>query len=87
MKTIILHHIVKDYKEWKKHYEADAPRRTNAGLKEIAVGTQTGDEQQVYIIWQSKNPAALEKMINDPDLKAVMKKAGVLGEPEVILLN
>ncbi len=87
MATIILNHRVNDFKEWKKHYDADAPRRKNAGLKELSVGTKSGDPHQVYMIWQSSNPAALDKMMKDPELKATMKKAGVISEPEVLLLD
>jgi len=87
MTTIILNHKVSDYKSWRKHYDADMPRRKGAGLKEIHVGTKAKEPNNVYIVFQTSNPSAFEKMAKDPALKEVMKKAGVLGEPEITILN
>jgi hypothetical protein len=87
MATIILSHKVSDYKAWKKHYDADASRREKAKLKEIHVGPKADDPNNVYIIFQTSNAAAFEKMVKDPELKAVMKKAGVIGQPKVTMLK
>jgi hypothetical protein len=87
MKTVILSHKVNDYKEWKKHYDADTPRRTRAGLKQLAVGTKSDDKQDVYMIFQTSDVSVAEKMMNDPDMKATMKKAGVISEPRVLIID
>ena len=87
MATMILNHKVSDFKAWKKHYDADAERREKAKLKEIYVGTSADDANNVYIIFQTSNAAAFEKMITDPELKAVMKQAGVVGQSKVTRLR
>jgi len=87
MVTIILNHKVSDYKAWKKRYDADAPRREKAKLKEVYVGPNAEDPNNVYIIFQTSNAAAFEKMVKDPELKAVMKEAGVVGQPKVTMLK
>ena len=48
MAIIIMSHPVKDYVAWKPIYDGDSPRRTSAGLKELAVGTQAGQDNNVY---------------------------------------
>jgi hypothetical protein len=87
MKTVILSHRVNDFKEWKKHYDADAARRNKAGLTELAVGTKSDDKHDVYMVWQTNNPNVMNQMLNDQDLKDAMKKAGVISEPKVIMLD
>ena len=86
MATIILSHDVKDFASWKPHYDADAPRRTKAGFKEIAVGTKSNDPKKVIVIWEA-DPAAVENMLKDPELKAKMEAAGVISAPEVTIVN
>ena len=87
MATIILSHKVSDFKAWKKHYDGDKLRREKAKLKEIYIGTKADDPNNVYIIFQTSNASAFEKMVKDPELNAVMKKAGVIGQPKVTMLK
>jgi|WetSurMetagenome_2_1015567.scaffolds.fasta_scaffold333803_1 hypothetical protein len=87
MKTVILKHRVADYTRWKPIYDADAPRRINAGLREIKVGQKEGDDNLVYMIWETLDATRLRKMIEDPELLEMMKKAGVIGEPEVVIIS
>ena len=87
MKTVILNHRVEDFARWKVIYDADAPRRINAGLKEIKVGTKADDANLVYMIFEANDISKFLSMANDPDLKEAMKKAGVISEPEVVVIN
>lgn len=86
MATIILSHDVKDFASWKPIYDADADRRKSAGFKELAVGTKSDNPQKVYMIWEG-DPSPLEKMMEDPDLRAKMDEAGVISVPEFIVIN
>lgn len=86
MAIIILNHDVKDFATWKPYYDADSGRRASAGLKEIAVGTKSDNPNKVYIIWEG-DPAKLENMVDDPDLKKVMDEAGVISRPEYFAIN
>ena len=61
-------------------------RRDNAGFKELAVGTQSDNPNKVYIIWEG-DPVIMDQMMQDPDLEAKMKEAGVTSKPEVIVIN
>ncbi|MBN2173282.1 MAG: hypothetical protein JW731_04070 [Bacteroidales bacterium] len=87
MKTVILTHRVKDFATWKPIYDADNARRTNAGLKEIAVGADANNRQEVYMIFQTQDIDRAMKMMNDPDLAAAMERAGVISKPKLILLD
>jgi hypothetical protein len=87
MAIAIVSHRVEDFDTWKKDYDADLPRRTAAGLTEMAVGQRSGDPGMVYMIWNTKDTLALEKMISDPDLQRVMQQAGVISEPDLIIIE
>jgi len=87
MATVVLSHRVKDFDFWKPIYEADKPRRDAAGLTEIAVGRKSGDTGLVYMIWETKDVTAFQKMVSDPDLKKTMENAGVITAPELIILE
>ena len=86
MSTIILSHDVKDFASWKSEYDADSARRKNAGLKELAVGTQSDNPNKVFMIWEG-DPGALDQMLHDPELKEKMEAAGVISPPEVTIIN
>ena len=57
-------------------YDADVARRNEAGFRELAVGTRADNPNSVYIIWDG-DPAVMEQMMQDPDLKAKMEEAGL----------
>ena len=86
MATIIMSHDVEDYATWKPIYDADVARRDQAGFKELAVGTQSDNPNKVYIIWEG-DTAIMDQMMQDPDLEAKMKEAGVTSAPEVTIIN
>ena len=86
MAIIIMSHEVADYAAWKPIYDADAPRRDQAGFKEIAVGTRAENPKMVSMIWEG-DPSGIESMMADPELEAKMKAAGVISAPEMIIIN
>jgi hypothetical protein len=86
MATFILSHDVKDYATWKPLYDADSARRNEAGLKELAVGTQSDNPNKVYIIWEGET-ATVDQMMKDPDMEEKMKEAGVTSAPEITIIN
>jgi hypothetical protein len=86
MAVIVLSHDVEDFTKWKPHYDADVARRTNAGFKELAIGTKSDDPHKVFMIWEG-DPKILESMLNDADLEKLMKEAGVVSKPEVTVIN
>ena len=86
MAIIILSHDVKDFAAWKPVYDADAPRRKNAGLKELAVGTKSDNPNKVYMIWEG-DPSLIDPMMKDPELKKEMERAGVISAPEFTIIN
>jgi hypothetical protein len=87
MSIVVLNHKVKDFKTWKSFFDADAERRSNAGLKQIYLANRADDPNEVQIAFETNDVAKAQQMMSDPDLHAYMEKAGVIGRPTVTVLN
>ncbi len=87
MARLCLTHRVRDYAEWRKEYDADAERRSGAGLSEVGYYHSADDPNQFLIVWDSEHSvedteAMLNGMMSDPDLARLMEEAGVLEKPD-----
>jgi len=78
-----LSHKVRDYATWRPYYDTDEPRRAAHGIKTLRVFTEQGDPNNVFIYWEVQDPMEVKKMAQDPQLQEVIKKAGVIGIPEI----
>ena len=87
MATVILNHRIEDYSKWRPIFDSDNPRRVNAGMKNEKVFRGVDDPNNIYIIADVADPSSTAKMMEDPDLAAKMKEAGVISKPTVTVLN
>ena len=86
MAIIILNHKVKDFSAWKPFFDADNERRRSSGLRIWKVCTKHGDPNDVYMIFEADDPDSFQTMANDPGLREIMEKAGVISEPKIELI-
>jgi len=87
MAIIIANHKVKDFDAWKPYYDGDRKRRKQSGIKELKMGRKADDPNEVFFIWESNDPQKIIDMANNPELKELMQKSGVVGELSAIVLN
>jgi len=87
MVTVILTHEVKNFTEWKKSFDSDDTNRQKAGVKINGVYTSVDNPNLVSIISEFPSAEALSGMMSNPDMKATMEAAGVIGMPEAKILN
>jgi hypothetical protein len=87
MVTTILSHEVKDFTEWKKGFDADAGNRDAMGVKINGVFQDTEKPNLVTVISEVPSEEAIRGFLSNPDIKAMMEKAGVIGDPQVKILN
>lgn len=87
MINVILTHEVKDFAAWKKAYDEDAPNRDNAHMKVHGVYTAVDNPNKVTVIGEFPNSEAVKSFMDNPALKAAMEKGGVMGMPDVKVLN
>lgn len=87
MITTILTHQVKDFRKWKKIFDADASLRREVGIKVIGLYTTLDHPDYVTIISEFPSLEIFQEFMFGREMKAKMKKAGVVGEFETRILN
>ncbi len=87
MVKVIVTHEVKDFATWKKVYDDDAPNRNKSDMKVDWVYTAVDNPNKVTIIGEFPNSGAVNGFMDNPELKAAMEKGGVMGKPEIKVLN
>lgn len=83
---ISVNHEVADYDAWKKVFDADEPRRTEANLELRAISTDADNPKKVGIMFATEDPEKVKAMMSSDDLNAKMKEGGVVSEPVVVVL-
>lgn len=87
MVTVILTHEVKDFANWKSMFEAGESLRSGAGIKTLGIYTATDNPNRVTVITEFPGAEAVHGFLNNPQLKSTMEQAGVVGSPDVKVLN
>ncbi len=81
-KVIIIKHKVADYDKWRKEYDAHDSIRQAYGITHFVVGRGM-DNPKVVIVADKMNDVMKAKEFSEmPNLKEVMKKAGVTSKAE-----
>ncbi|MDB5012272.1 MAG: hypothetical protein JWQ25_474 [Daejeonella sp.] len=87
MVTVILSHEVADFAQWKVGFDAGEDFRSSLGVKTLGVYAAVDNPNSVSVITEFPNAEAVAGMMSNPELQASMKEAGVVGMPEVKILN
>lgn len=87
MATIIGHHEVANFTEWKKGFDADEPNRAKAGITLTGLFTSVKNPNEVTFIFETRDPAGFEAMTNSPAFQEKMKSAGVISAPKIHILD
>ena len=74
-------HEVREFAAWKQSYEADAPRRQAAGLREVHLMRELANPNLVGLLFEVSDVGKARSMAQSPELAAAMSKAGVIGAP------
>lgn len=81
--VMIVKHKVADYAKWKPGYEAHDSARLANGLHSYVIARGVEDSNLVLVAMRMDDVEKAKAMAADPSLKEVMKKAGVVGPPEI----
>jgi quinol monooxygenase YgiN len=87
MASMLIHHTVKDYAEWKKVFDSALEMRKASGELSAQIYRDASDPNKITTINKWDSLANAQKFAHSPDLKTAMAKAGVVGAPEVYFLN
>jgi hypothetical protein len=84
MVYVNVRHTVTDYEKWRSFFnEDDARRRTAGATGTTQIYRDADDANTVTAIMEWNNAENALKFMNDPALREVMQKAGVVGMPAV----
>lgn len=87
MVTVIVSHKVKDFKEWKKGFDADGSRRDSAGVRTTGIYGALDNPNDVTVVMEFPSPEVFKGLMGDPKMKEIMAAAGVISEPEIKVLS
>ena len=86
MGTLIVQHRVRDYRKWRRAYDAHAPMRRKAALGSARVYRGTDDPDQIAIVFKVGDAEKAKAFLESEDLRKAMKAAGVVGKPTMTLI-
>jgi hypothetical protein len=76
-------HECKEFPTWKKGYDADASKRTAAGLTELHVLREHDKPNLLALLFEVSDVGRATAFTTSPDLAVVMKAAGIIGTPKI----
>ena len=81
--VVVIKHTVADYNKWKPFFDSDSVNRNAAGLREIGLARGIENQNEVEIPFMIGDVQKAKAFTNDPKLKDVMQKAGVVSQPDI----
>jgi len=86
-KHILIRHIVADYQNWKVAFDNYQAERHNHGLKDLHILRDNTNQNYVTILFEAQDIEKAKAFATSEDLRETMKKAGVVGNPEICYLS
>ena len=84
---MLVRHKVKDFSVWKPAYDADLPKRVEAGLAEKYVLQGADNPNEVVVLFEAKDLGRAKAFAGSADLKKTMEKAGIADKPDIYYLH
>jgi hypothetical protein len=78
---------VKDYDAWKKIFDEDGSNRKVASSKGGHVFRALDDPNDVFVLLEFEELDKAKKFMDSDGLKEAMMKAGVVGKPDIYLMD
>ena len=87
MTYLLIRHKVKDFVAWKAAYDRHADARRSAGLAESHLMRSIDDPNEVVILFTATDVDKAKAFTISDELRSAMHGAGVVGKPDVCILN
>lgn len=78
---IFVSHKVKDFNKWKEVYDSHNETRNEFGLETTKIFRSVYEPDNIHVLVSSPSVETFEEFSEKGDLKGIMEKAGVTGEP------
>ncbi len=83
MASVFIRHRVVDSAKWKPFFDDHEPARRAAGLTTDSLHREADDPNVVIIAFRASDVNRANEWISSDDLRSVMARAGVQGQPEI----
>ena len=87
MTYLMVRHKVSDFGEWKAAYDARAPARARAGLKQEHLLRNIDNPDEIVILFSTDDLGKAKIFAASADLREAMQKAGVTDKPDLYFLQ
>jgi hypothetical protein len=87
MTTMITMHQVTNYDEWRPNFDKHEAKQKEAGLSNPRVYRLAESPNTLALFFDVADRQEAEAFTRSPDLKAVMERAGVVGQPEFLFTD
>lgn len=87
MAHFLVHHKVEDYKTWKSVFDAHSSLRSEAGSLGGKIFRSINNPNEVFTLLEWDSIENAQKFAQSDSIKEAMKKAGVVGMPEIYFLE
>jgi quinol monooxygenase YgiN len=87
MVNVLVKHAVADYDRWKRYFDEEASTRMEYGSQGYRLYHVSSDSNVVVMLFEWDSMENARKFHDDSGVLEVMKKAGVVGEPEIYYLD
>ncbi|HZD32732.1 MAG TPA: antibiotic biosynthesis monooxygenase [Candidatus Angelobacter sp.] len=84
---VIIRHKVADYSQWKEAFDAHLGKRKAGGETGHRLFVAVDDPRDVTIVMDWDSLERARRFCSSDDLKEVMQKSGVVGQPEFRFLQ
>jgi hypothetical protein len=84
MVTVINTMEVRDFNEWKQHFEAGAENRTRAGVNVKNVYTDTANQQKITVVSEVQDTETAKAFLGA--MRPIFEKM-VVSEPHIMILD
>ena len=78
---------VEDYEKWRPVFDENRDLRVQRGERSEEVFQAEEDPNSVTVLYEWDDPEHVREYFGSDQLKEAMKKAGVMGEPELAVLE
>ena len=87
MVYVIIKHKLEDYDKWKSLFDSDIDNRKAGGQVSQQVFKNQKDPSETVLLFEWESAEKLNAFMESDHLKEKMKEAGVISQPDVMLLD
>jgi hypothetical protein len=80
-------HRVRDFEQWHRIFASHAEAQEKSGLHLLYLLRDTNDQNHIVYLFKVDNMNTAKAFTEAPEASAAAEESGVIGTPEIILLN